>query len=118
MRRLVLNREDHEEAAYELAEAALLANQTATAPAAVSLRNQQRVLSVVRHLERYYHEPWPLKAMANLARLSPCYFLRVFRTVTGQSPTILRQRELIYFVNDGKLVGAGAAIDRIPPKKK
>jgi AraC-like DNA-binding protein len=25
--------------------------------------------------------------MANLARLSPCYFLRVFRTVTGQSPT-------------------------------
>jgi AraC family transcriptional regulator len=87
MRRLVLNKEDHEETAYELAAAALLANQSGTAPAAVSMRNQQRVLSVVRHLERYYHEPWPLKAMANLARLSPCYFLRVFRTVTGQSPT-------------------------------
>jgi AraC family transcriptional regulator len=87
MRRLALNKEDREEAAYELAEAALLANQSGMVPTAVSMRNQQRVLSIVRHLERYYHEPWPLKAMANLARLSPCYFLRVFRTVTGQSPT-------------------------------
>jgi AraC family transcriptional regulator len=87
MRRLALNKEDHEEAAYELVEAALLANQSGSVPTTVSMRNQQRVLSIVGHLERYYHEPWPLKAMANLARLSPCYFLRVFRTVTGQSPT-------------------------------
>ncbi len=87
MRRLALNNEGREEAACELAEAALRANQCGTAPASVSARNQQRVLSIVRHLERYYHEPWPLKSMANLARLSPCYFLRVFRTVTGQSPT-------------------------------
>ncbi|MEI9973116.1 MAG: LptA/OstA family protein [Ignavibacteriota bacterium] len=43
---------------------------------------------------------------------------KLVRTVTGQTPTVLQQRELIYFVNDGKLVGAGAAIDRIPPKKK
>ena len=40
------------------------------------------------------------------------------RSVTGRPPTIVRQRELIYFVNDGKLVGTGAASDRIPPKKK
>jgi AraC-like DNA-binding protein len=87
MRRLALNKEDHEEAAYELAEAALHANQSGTGPTTVSVRNQQRVLSIVRHLERYYHQPWPLKSMANLARLSPCYFLRIFRRVTGQSPT-------------------------------
>jgi AraC family transcriptional regulator len=87
MRRLALNKEDHEEAAYELAEAALHANQSGTAPTTVSMRNQERVLSIVRHLERYYHEPWPLKSLASLARLSPCYFLRVFRKVTGQSPT-------------------------------
>jgi AraC-like DNA-binding protein len=87
MRRLALDKEDHEEAAYDLAEAALLANRCGTAPTTVSTRNQQRVLSIVRHLERYYHEPWPLKTMASLARLSPCYFLRIFRTVTGQSPT-------------------------------
>jgi len=42
---------------------------------------------------------------------------RLTRTVAGVSKTI-QQRELIYFVNDGKLVGTGAASDRIPPKKK
>ncbi len=55
--------------------------------ASVSGRNQQRVLTIVKHLERYYHEPCSLKTLANLARLSPCYFLRVFRKVTGLSPT-------------------------------
>jgi len=43
---------------------------------------------------------------------------QLVRTVTGRPPTIVKQRELIYFVNDGKLVGTGAASDRIPPKKK
>ena len=43
---------------------------------------------------------------------------QLVRTVTGKQPTVVRQRELIYFVNDGKLVGTGAASDRIPPKKK
>jgi lipopolysaccharide export system protein LptA len=40
------------------------------------------------------------------------------RTVAGRPPTVVRQRELIYFVNDGKLVGTGTAMDHIPPKKK
>jgi AraC family transcriptional regulator len=87
MRRMALHNEGHEEAAYELAEAALHADHPGALSTMVSTRNQQRVLSIVRHLERNYHEPWPLKALADLARLSPCYFLRVFRTVTGQSPT-------------------------------
>jgi AraC-like DNA-binding protein len=43
-------------------------------------------LSIVRHLESRYHEPCSLTALASLARLSPFYFLRVFRKVTGQSP--------------------------------
>jgi lipopolysaccharide export system protein LptA len=43
---------------------------------------------------------------------------KMMRTVTGRPPTVVQQRELIYFVNDGKLVGNGAASDRIPPKKK
>jgi lipopolysaccharide export system protein LptA len=42
---------------------------------------------------------------------------QMVRTVSGQR-TVLKQRELIYFVNDGKLEGKGAAVDRIPPKKK
>jgi AraC family transcriptional regulator len=86
MRRLALQREDQEEAAYDLAQAALHANRSEMASMPVSGRNRQRVLSIVRHLEGYYHEPWSLKTLAALARLSPCYFLRVFRTVTGQSP--------------------------------
>jgi lipopolysaccharide export system protein LptA len=43
---------------------------------------------------------------------------QLVRTVPGKSPTVVKQRELIYFVNDGKLMGTGAANDRIPPKKK
>jgi lipopolysaccharide export system protein LptA len=43
---------------------------------------------------------------------------QIVRTATGRPPTIVKQRELIYFVNDGKLVGNGAAVDRIPPKKR
>jgi lipopolysaccharide export system protein LptA len=42
---------------------------------------------------------------------------KLVRTVAG-AQTVFTQRELIYFVNDGKLVGAGGARDRIPPKKK
>jgi AraC family transcriptional regulator len=87
MRRLALHREDHEEAAYELAQTALHVSRPGLAPLSVSSRNQQRVLSIVRHLESYYHEPCSLKTLASLARLSPYYFLRVFRRVTGQSPT-------------------------------
>jgi lipopolysaccharide export system protein LptA len=40
------------------------------------------------------------------------------RIVKGSPPTIMKQSELIYFVNDGKLGGTGPASDRIPPKKK
>ena len=43
---------------------------------------------------------------------------QIVRTATGRPPTVVKQRELIYFVNDGKLVGNGAAVDRIPPKKR
>jgi AraC family transcriptional regulator len=86
MRRLALRREDHEEAAYDLAQTALRISRSGFAPISVSSRNQQRVLSIVRHLESCYHEPCSLKTLAGRARLSPFYFLRVFRKVTGQSP--------------------------------
>jgi AraC family transcriptional regulator len=85
LRRLALHRED-QEAAYDLAQTALHANRSGFVPLSVSSRSQQRVLSIVRHLESRYHEPCSLNALASLARLSPFYFLRVFRKVTGQSP--------------------------------
>jgi AraC family transcriptional regulator len=86
MRRLALHSEDRDVAAYELAEKALHASRPGLRAVWVSSRNQRRVLSIVRHLERYYHEPCSLTSLAGLARLSPYYFLRVFRKVTGQSP--------------------------------
>jgi AraC family transcriptional regulator len=88
MRRLALRRvhRDPDEAAYELAQMALHAASPVNTSFSVSSRIQQRVLGVVRHLERYYPEPCSLQSLAGLARLSPCYFLRVFRRVTGQSP--------------------------------
>jgi AraC family transcriptional regulator len=85
LRRLALHRED-QEAAYGLAQTALHASLPGIVPLSVSSRSQQRVLSIVRHLESRYHEPCSLTALASLARLSPFYFLRVFRKVTGQSP--------------------------------
>jgi lipopolysaccharide export system protein LptA len=42
---------------------------------------------------------------------------QLVRTLAGRATTI-QQSELIYYPNDGKLVGKGAASDRIPPKKK
>ena len=86
IRRVVLQREDHEEAAYKLALAALRVSRPGLKPIVVSSLNQKRVLNIVRHIENYYHEPCSLKALARLVRLSPCYFLRVFQRVTGQSP--------------------------------
>jgi AraC-like DNA-binding protein len=87
MRRLALRPVGHEEAAYDLAEAALRICVPTAVEMPISARNKQRVLAIVKHLERYYCEPWTLQTLAGLARLSPCYFLRLFRTVTGQSPT-------------------------------
>lgn len=43
---------------------------------------------------------------------------QLLRTVGGRPPTVVKQQQLIYFVNDGKLLGTGAANDRIPPKKR
>jgi AraC family transcriptional regulator len=87
MSRLALQREDREEAAYDLAQAALRVSRSEIAAVPVSTRSKRRVLSIVRHLEGRYHQPWSLASLARMARLSPCYFLRVFRCVTGQSPT-------------------------------
>jgi AraC-like DNA-binding protein len=87
MSRLALQREDREEAAYDLAQAAMRVSRSEIARLPVSRRNKQRVLLIVRHLEESYHQRWSLTSLAKMARLSPCYFLRVFRLVTGQSPT-------------------------------
>jgi AraC-like DNA-binding protein len=101
VRRLALKSADHEESAYELAAAALSVNRPRMTSRRVSARNQRRVLSVVRHLETSYEQPCSLAKLANLVQLSPCYFLRIFKNVTGQSPTqYVRNARLCAAAND------------------
>lgn len=101
MRRLALKSFGHEESAYELAGAALQVNQSRLPAFRVSSRNRRRVLSVVRYLETSYRQPCPLAELANLAQLSPYYFLRTFKKVTGQSPTqYVRHARLRAAAND------------------
>jgi AraC family transcriptional regulator len=52
----------------------------------VSVRDRQRVASIVRHLEEAFCEPCSLTSLAQQVQLSPYYFLRMFKRVTGQSP--------------------------------
>ncbi len=85
MQRLALDG-DRDEAAYELAGLALQLDRSTLISDRVSPRNRQRVLAVVVHLESHFSEPWNLRALANLAQLSSYHFLRVFKSVVGQSP--------------------------------
>ena len=84
---------DAAEVAYSLAALALRMNQSVRV-AATSLRDERRVIDVVRWLEQSIAEPHTLDALAGRAHLSPYHFLRVFKSVVGASPHqfILRAR--------------------------
>jgi AraC family transcriptional regulator len=86
IRRLRLGVMDAEEIAFELAASALQIDRTAQERVRVSARDRQRVVSVVRHLEQAFPEPCSLTSLAQRVQLSPYYFLRMFKRVTGQSP--------------------------------
>ena len=99
--RLTQNSADREESACELAAAALQIDQSPTTQRRVSPRNQRRVLAVVRQLETSYSQPCSLGELATQARLSPYYFLRIFKKVTGQSPAqYVRNARLRAAAND------------------
>jgi AraC family transcriptional regulator len=99
--RLARSRADHDESACELAAAALQIDQGPATQWRVSPRNQRRVLAVVRQLETSYRQPCSLVGLATQARLSPYYFLRTFKKVTGQSPAqYVRNARLRAAAND------------------
>src|SRR5262249_53104113 len=58
-----------DEAGCELVALALQVNRRPFVPRRVSVRNRQRVLALVNHLERHYAEDWSLKSMARLSNL-------------------------------------------------
>jgi AraC family transcriptional regulator len=54
-------------------------------PPAKSARDQ-RIAKSVRFIEQHFQERVSLREIAGVARLSPYYFLRLFRAVVGMSP--------------------------------
>ena|ERR1700722_1498473 len=99
--RLARDNVDQEESACELAAAALRIDQSPTTQWRVSPRNKRRVLAVVRQLETSYCQPCTLGELAIQARLSPFYFLRIFKRVTGLSPAqYVRNARLRAAAND------------------
>jgi AraC family transcriptional regulator len=87
MRRLSLGSVADEENAYELAASALMTHGESCAPLRVSSRNRTRMLRVLAHIETHYPLACGLESLAELARMSPYHFLRVFKKVVGVSPT-------------------------------
>jgi AraC family transcriptional regulator len=87
MRRLSLASVADDETAYELAASALLTHDEVRTRLRVSSRNRMRMLQVLQHIETYYPMPCRLVSLAELARMSPYHFLRVFKKVVGVSPT-------------------------------
>ncbi len=44
------------------------------------------IARVIDFMERHYADDCSLKSLANIANLSPYYFIRVFRAETGKTP--------------------------------
>jgi AraC family transcriptional regulator len=86
MRKLA-SMDNQEEAAFIFAASALEAGRSGHEPLRLSGRSRDRVLSVVRFLEDAFDRPHTLKSMAAMACLSRHHFLRLFKQVTGQSPS-------------------------------
>jgi AraC family transcriptional regulator len=76
-----------QEAAFEVAAAALTAAHATTALGRkTSFRNERGVMRAARYVASHYHEPCTLEELAARADMSPFHFLRVYRRVTGQTP--------------------------------
>jgi transcriptional regulator GlxA family with amidase domain len=76
-----------QEAAFEIASAALTATHATVALGRrTSFRNERAVMRAARYVETHHHEPCSLADLAARADMSPFHFLRVYRRITGQTP--------------------------------
>lgn len=76
-----------QEAAFEIAAAALMATHATVALGRkTSFRNERAVMRVARYVETHHREPCSLADLAARADMSPFHFLRVYRRITGQTP--------------------------------
>ncbi|GAA5216853.1 GyrI-like domain-containing protein [Corallincola platygyrae] len=58
----------------------------------MSTRYHQRLIPVIRHLEKNYMSPLNLQELATIANLSAFHFHRVFSAVTGETPKEMIRR--------------------------
>ena len=76
-----------QEAAFEVAAAALAATHATTALGRkTSFRDERAVMRAARYIESHYDTPCTLGELAAHADMSPFHFLRVYRRMTGQTP--------------------------------
>lgn len=86
MRKLAMRREDKEDDVYVLAATALRASREHLAPTRATLRDRERILSVVRYVDSSYAELCSLTILAYIAGISRFHFVRLFKEVIGQTP--------------------------------
>ena len=79
--------EEGEEAAINLAEAALATGEERHRAPNISGPNRRRILSAVRYVENAYSNPCTIDTLAAISGLSRYHFIRMFKCVTGQSPS-------------------------------
>ena len=106
-----------EEAAYEMAAAALTARQAASPQGGrrMSFEDERRIRAAARYIERHHEGACSLQLLARQAAMSPYHFLRVFRRVVGQTPhryvlvTRLRHAALRLIRSDARIADVAAA---------
>ena len=70
----------------------------------------KRLRPAIRHLERHYNQPLQLAEMAELAALSPYHFQRIFKAVTGETPSEYLRRLRLENIARRLFYDSGASI--------
>jgi AraC-like DNA-binding protein len=82
---LIVGSGDVEYIASSLAETALLFGRESKSCPRISDRDRKRILSAVRHIDSDFFESCSVDALAAITGFSRYHFMRLFKTVTGQS---------------------------------
>ncbi len=85
IRRAAAGQRLDDERVVDLAASALAIGRRARPPAPTTAE-RRRILDVVRHLETDYADPCGLDSLAAMSQFSRFHFIRLFRSVTGESP--------------------------------
>lgn len=87
MLRIARRRDDSDEAAAAIAAAALRGARGRPDAGKASAAEERRIVDVVRHINAHFAAPCTLDALASIAGMGRFRFARLFRTVTGETPS-------------------------------